>query len=119
MQKGRTPVRISFDDEHFKTEYKDEYTGAVLPMHLVKAAMIDELSYFNTNVWQVEDSKIAANDASAKVVRTRWVLCNKGDDLEPDVRARLVACEVNHGDDGGGAFFASTPPLGSKRMFFL
>ena len=87
-------------------------------MHLVKAAMIDELSYFNTHVWQLEDAKIAAQDAEAKSVRTRWVLCNKGDDEAPDVRARLVACEVNDGKDGGGALYASTPPLECKRMLF-
>ena len=58
----------------------------------------------------MDDSKVAASDDAAKVVRTRWVLCNKGDDIEPDVRARLVACEVNHGGDAGGAFYASTPP---------
>ena len=112
------PFPIKFGQENFKVEYKDEYTGSVLPMHLVRAAMIDELSYLNENVWRVCSTKDAAQDADAKIIRTRWVLCNKGDDLEPDVRARLVACEVNHGDDAGGAFYASTPPLECKRMLF-
>ena len=52
-----------------------------------------------------------------KTVRSRWVLCNKGDVAHPDIRARLVACEVNTGtkDD---SFFASTPPLEAKKMLF-
>ena len=29
------------------------------------------------------------------LVRSKWVLCNKGDAADPDVRAHLVACEVN------------------------
>ena len=44
----------------------------------------------------------------------RWVLCNKGDLLAPDCRARFVACEVNVGDDL--SFFAATPPLEAKRL---
>ena len=49
-----------------------------------------------------------------KVIRTRWVVCNKGDNTNFDVRARLVACEVatTKCDD----YFASTPPLESKRL---
>ena len=53
----------------------------------------------------------------AKLVRCRWVLCNKGDATTPDVRARLVACEVNHGSKDD-KFYASTPPLESKKMLF-
>ena len=45
------------------------------------------------------------------------MLCNKGDAQNPDVRARLVACEVNHGTKDA-SFFASTPPLEAKRMLF-
>ena len=52
------------------------------------------------------------------LVRSRWVLCNKGDSLSPDVRARLVACEINKGDKNDVAFTASTPPLEAKRILF-
>ena len=41
-------------------------------------------------------------------------MCNKGDAGRPDIRARLLACELNtfKSDD----FFASTPPLEAKRL---
>ena len=56
----------------------------------------------------------ALKDPSAKIIGSRWVVCNKNDVHDPDVRARLVAQEVNvHGD---ASFFAATPPLESKRM---
>ena len=43
-------------------------------------------------------------------------MCNKGDLQNPDVRARLVACEVN--DHKSDAFFAGTPPLEAKKLLF-
>ena len=48
----------------------------------------------------------------------RWVNCNKGDLTNPDVRCRLVAQEVNHGDGPTDAFYAATPPLEAKRLLF-
>ena len=53
-------------------------------------------------------------DAEAKVVRTRLVIHNKGDEAHPDVRARLVACELNTYQTD--EFYASTPPLEAKRL---
>ena len=37
-------------------------------------------------------------------------MASKGDSKEPDVRARLVGCEVNKGGEKVDAFDASTPP---------
>ena len=56
----------------------------------------------------------AHSEPEAKVIPSRWVLCNKGDAAHPDVRARLVGCEINTYKDD--SFYASTPPLESKRM---
>ena len=75
--------------------YKDEYTGEELPTHLVRAAMEEELEYFNAHVWDAVERKLAYTTDDFKLVRMRWVICNKGDDKEYDVRARLVACNVN------------------------
>ena len=52
----------------------------------------------------------------ARPIRTRWVLCNKGDTERPEIRARLVAREVNTYKDETGMFAAATPPLEAKRM---
>ena len=61
----------------------------------MKQAIIEELNYFNDRVWELADAKKVLGDADSKAVRTRWVICNKGDTADPDIRARLVACEVN------------------------
>ena len=76
--------------------------------------MADELSYFNSVVWETTEHSTAKQTKNFKLVRTRWVISNKGDSESPDVRARLVACEINNGNYD--SFFASTPPLEAKRM---
>ena len=51
------------------------------------------------------------------LARSRWVVCNKGDSEQPDVRARLLSCELNNGKRNN-MFAASTPPREGKRMLF-
>lgn len=84
----------------------------------MRAAICEELSYFNDRVWQITDMKAAQAYKDAKIVRCRWVLSNKGDANSPDVRARLVACEVNYGGTKEESFYASTPPLEAKKLLF-
>ena len=44
-------------------------------------------------------------------------MCNKGDLLGPDMRARLAACEVNK-ESKNDLFHALTPPLDAKKLQF-
>ena len=104
-------IKVDFEAEHFKNAYIDEYTGEVLQYDLIKEAIIEELSYFSEKeVWQIEDISTMKKIVDHVFVRSRWVICNKGDSVDPDMRARLVACEVNHGQNND-ALYASTPPL--------
>ena len=106
-------VQVKLSD-HFKPRYRDEYTGEDLPTSHTHKAILDELQYLNNEVWEGVDIKEALSEPDAKVIGTRWVNCNKRDIHDPDVRARLVAQEVNtHPED---SFFAATPPLEAKRM---
>ena len=107
---------INYDPAYFKPKYIDEYTGETLDAHLIADAIIDELDYFNSTVWQKETKANMLGMPDHVFVRSRWVMCNKGDNDVPDVRARLVACEVNKGDKQD-AFYASTPPLESKKLY--
>ena len=72
----------------------------------LKDAMLDELDYFNNVVWTAVPLEDAVKDTSGKIIGTRWVLRNKQDASEPDVRARLVAKDISTHHDG--SFF--TPP---------
>ena len=78
--------------------------------------MSEELSYLNDVVWEATDLSSAQTTKDFKLIRTRWVVCNKGDSESPDIRARLVACEIN--DQKNDSYFASTPPLEAKRLLF-
>ena len=78
--------------------------------------MEEELSYFNAHVWDAVDKKKAESLDGFKLVRMRWVICNTGDEAEYDIRARLVACQVNTYKTD--EYFASTPPLEAKRLLF-
>ena len=111
---GGGQVKIVYQATQFKDSYVDEYTRERLPLDLVKQAIIEELNYFNERVWELADAKKVLGDSESKAVRTRWVICNKGDTVAPDIRARLVACEVNTYKSYD--FYASTPPLEAKRM---
>ena len=108
---------IGYDSENFRARYIDEYTGKVLDPHLVRAAIMEELNYFNEKVWEAEPKDKMFDVPDHVHVRSRWVLCNKGDAANPDIRARLVACEINK-DGKQDSFFASTPPLESKKFLF-
>ena len=93
---------------HVRAQYKDEYTDEVIPAAWAEAAIEEELSYFNDRVWTGVTLEQALADGEAKVVGTRWVICNKGDSNSPDVRARLVAQETAHHTDI--SVYAATPP---------
>ena len=47
-------------------------------------------------------------------VTVRWVETNKGDDVNPNIRSRLVARQIRPA--GQEAVFAPTPPLEALRM---
>ena len=49
-----------------------------------------------------------------KIIKTRWIDINKGDDDNPVYRSRLVGKEFNDGQMDG--LFAATPPLEALRF---
>ena len=108
---------IAYRPNQFKPKYVDEYTGQVLDPHLAQAAVMEELNYFNDHVWEISTKEEMYKVDGHISVRSRWVCCNKGDEAAPDIRCRLVACEINKGDRPDN-FFASTPPLDAKKLLF-
>ena len=113
---GKIP--IAYTSDHFKGQYLDEYTGEVLPEALIRAAIVEELNYFNERVWELTTKDEMHKYKDFIFVRSRWVNCNKGDSEDPDCRARLVACEVNKTGEKNDLFYASTPPLEAKKAMF-
>ena len=83
-----TTIPITYDPCQFKSKYTDEYTGEILGPALISDAIIDERDYLNDHVWRIEDKATMFSIKDHVFARSRWVMGNKGDRLEPDMRAR-------------------------------
>ena len=91
----------------------DDVTSMPLDKRKVQMARAEEIGYVRSkNVW----TKIPRSEAQRlgyKVIKTRWIDINKGDDKNPVYRSRFVAKEFNNGEAQG--LFAGTPPLEALR----
>ena len=96
--------------------FKDDLTDQVLRDDLVKAARAVELAYFHSKkVWtKVPKSRARASSGRAPI-SVRWVDVNKGDDIHPNYRSRLVARQLKATDTSGKSYFAPAPPLEALR----
>ena len=92
----------------------DDVSAAPLNPEKVVEARRLEMEYVNKKpVWH----KISRKKAKAmgwKIVKSRWIDINKGDDANPNYRSRLVGKEFNDGEVDG--LFAATPPLEALRL---
>ena len=96
--------------------YKDDLTGQVLRDDLVKKARSVELTYFNSKgVWRKVARGRARAESGRPPISVRWVDVNKGDEMEPNYRSRLVARQMKVLDHSGQSFFAPAPPLEALR----
>ena len=86
-------------------EFYDDVSWLVLDHALAVEARRKEKDFF-------KDRKVCtkrAREPWMKVIRTKWLDVNKGDESNTNIRARLVGCELamENRDD----LFAATPPL--------
>jgi hypothetical protein len=88
--------------------------GQILNGDLVATARKKELDYFLTkNVWLKRPRGEAYAKTGKRPISVTWVDVNKGDDLNPNYRSRLVARDIRL--PGEDAIFAPTPPLEALR----
>ena len=75
--------------------FKDDLTGQLLDPELVRAARAKELEYFEgKKVWELRTINECRRLTGKPPVTVRWVDVNKGDDVNPNVRSRLVARQI-------------------------
>ena len=75
--------------------FKDDLTGQLLNPELVRAARAKELEYFDDrDVWEVRSIEESRRHTGKPPVTVRWVDVNKGDDVNPNIRSRLVARQI-------------------------
>ena len=100
----------------FSGKYRDDLTKQILRDDLVIEARRKELEYFTSKgVWCKRPRREAFARTGRKPVTVRWVDINKGDDIAPRYRSRLVARQLKCQDKSGESFFSPTPPLESLR----
>eukprot|EP00400_MALV-I_sp_L67-5_P000255 gene255-biopygen667 len=95
--------------------YWDDISGEQLSPELVRAARHQEMEYVEGYpIWVQVPEKECWDETGKAPIGTKWVDTNKGDKINPDVRSRLVAKEINISkrDD----LFAATPPLEAIKV---
>ena len=121
---GEVGLHAVTDEDEAKTaastgcsgKYRDDISGQLLRDNLVQEARNKELRYFcDKGVWVKRPAGEARQRTGKGAISVRWVDVNKGDDLCPRYRSRLVARQLKAHDKSGASFFAPTPPLEALR----
>ena len=97
------------EGEEYEWDTWDASSGAKLDATLVRKAKEEELRYTDSiPLYDVVPSSESFAKTGKAPVSTKWTVVNKGDEANPEVRARWVARDfkTSVSDD----FFASTPP---------
>ena len=103
-----------------ETPYWDDIYGKPLDPAGVKEARKEEVQV----ITEMGVCEVIPRPAGEKVISTRWVDINKGDEDRPKYRSRFVARELKpRGSHRGDVanwdeFYASMPPLSALRILF-
>ena len=106
----------AFDrDTHDTQEFWDDLSGKRLDTKLVRDAREEKTQEFRKHgVYRKVDTQMCWDETGKEPIGTRWVDVNKGDEVNPDYRSRLVAQEIKQ--DKREDLFAATPPLEAKKL---
>ena len=87
-------------------------SGKPLDPALVRKAREDEICGIRQyHVYKKVPIEHCWNDTGKQPIGTRWVDVNKGDELNPNYRSRLVARQLKAHDRSDDCYFAPAPPL--------
>ena len=92
----------------------DDVSGATLDPKLVVKAKQLEMDYFRKMGVYHKVPRKTLQQHGGRIIGTRWIDINKGDEESPDYRSRMVGKEFNVGSDP--ALYAATPPLEALRL---
>ena len=92
----------------------DDITGMKLDAGKVIESRTKEVTYLRDKRVYDKTPRDQALKCKWKIIRTRWIDINKGDDENPVYRSRLVGKEFNDGQMDG--LFAATTPLEALRF---
>ena len=97
--------------------YWDEISNKLLDKEGVLAARLDEIQQIrNHKVYEKVPLPEFHQKTGKSPIKVKWVDINKGDEVNPEYRSRLVAKEIKN--DKRDDLFAATPPLEAKKSLF-
>ena len=106
---GNDPSGELHEDETELMRAFDDVSGDELKPEMVKAARAEEMLYFKKmGVYKKVPKKVCLQETGREPIGVRWVDINKGDNLHPNYRSRLVAKEYK--TDDRPEWYAATPP---------
>ena len=92
----------------------DDVTGKMPDKNQVEVARAEEMMVFKEHdVYTKVPIEEAVNETGKQPIGVRWLDINKGDEVQPEYRSRLVAKEIKR--DQRDDLFAATPPLEAKK----
>ena len=86
---------MDFDALYAQMEFYDDVKGGPLDRARVTEARKLEMQYFNKMGVYTKVPREEARRHGARVITTKWVDTNKGSQVEPNYRSRLVGRELN------------------------
>ncbi len=100
------------------TQAWDDVTGNELdPKFTVKARQEEMEQFRKHKVYEKVKEEVCWQITGKAPIGTRWIDINKGDELSPDHRSRLVAQQVKYNSKEKNKF-AATPPLEAQKLLF-
>ena len=103
-------------EQGYSGRYRDDISGQILKDEWVTAAKLKELEFFHSKgVWIKTPRAQARHRTGRPPITVRWVDVNKGDEVSPNYRSRLVARQMKCQDRSGASYFAPAPPLEALR----
>ena len=96
----------------------DDVSGNELDPKLVLIAREEEMEQFRKHkVYEKVREEVCWAVTGKGPIGTRWIDINKGDEVNPDHRSRLVAQQVKYNSSEKN-IFAATPPLEAQKLLF-
>ena len=98
-------------------QYFDEGSGKQLePKGVTKARIEEMVEVAKHKLYDKVPLQECWDETGKAPIKVRWLDINKGDELNPEYRSRLVAMELKR--DNRKDLFAPTPPLEAKKLLF-
>ena len=103
-----------YDELYSGKGFFDDVTGKELNYRMTVEARKLEMAFFRKMNVYIKVPRSEAHVRGCKVISTKWLDINKGDDVHPNIRSRLVGRELKL--DNRLDLFAATPQLESLRI---